>query len=423
MAALEEKSRFDLPDDWTPEGLVCVTFPCPDDPQYTSMLAGLVDMLKFSQNFQRDPTGQGAATVSRTWQSALESQPYSIRFIEDCGEMPYLLRQNPDNPCQLQQSQDDGETWTLAYDHSLCQPVSAGVPPNDVDDTLAKIPEIEKDIIDIIIDNIGLPPEQIEALVLDAIQAYDPSYDDTEAIHEAVQQALDEPSLEDYADICVYREQYDMLWKRSMESATPDEFVGGIAERMIEIAEHIAQDMIRLLNGMLSGMSRGAFEGIFSNRTPGDGSAYMNLCPWKQTLDFEVRKYGFNPSLEGAEFGCPLGIWTEGVGWTVPSGCTTPPNVALAISRLIPAYAEVTRIEFEPIFTPPSASEAYGIQVNADPDCVEVCSSGGCVYLVADFADCPDVALVRLAAYNGNDAAIVIPVMLMEGIGHNPFAS
>lgn len=35
-----------------------------------------------------------------------------------------MLRQNPDNSCQLQQSLDGGETWTLAFDYSLCIPPS-----------------------------------------------------------------------------------------------------------------------------------------------------------------------------------------------------------------------------------------------------------------------------------------------------------
>lgn len=33
-----------------------------------------------------------------------------------------LLRQNEDIPCHLEQSQDGGATWTLAFDYSLCQP-------------------------------------------------------------------------------------------------------------------------------------------------------------------------------------------------------------------------------------------------------------------------------------------------------------
>lgn len=42
--------------------------------------------------------------------------------IEEGAVMTYQLRQNPDNACQLQQSDDGGDTWTLAFDYSLCIP-------------------------------------------------------------------------------------------------------------------------------------------------------------------------------------------------------------------------------------------------------------------------------------------------------------
>ena len=34
--------------------------------------------------------------------------------------MTQVFRQNPDNPCQLQQSDDGGVTWTLAFDYEMC---------------------------------------------------------------------------------------------------------------------------------------------------------------------------------------------------------------------------------------------------------------------------------------------------------------
>lgn len=36
------------------------------------------------------------------------------------GDDMYLLRQNPANPCQLQQSTDGGVNWSLAFDYELC---------------------------------------------------------------------------------------------------------------------------------------------------------------------------------------------------------------------------------------------------------------------------------------------------------------
>jgi len=77
-------ARFPLPDNWTPEGMICATFVIPDDPEYLAVITGLVDELKWSRSFARDETGTGAATVARTWQTALESQPV---FTQGC-DMP-----------------------------------------------------------------------------------------------------------------------------------------------------------------------------------------------------------------------------------------------------------------------------------------------------------------------------------------------
>lgn len=107
--------RFPLPDEWEPDGTRCVIVRIPDDAQYLATLTGLLDLLKWSDNFARDDTKTGAAVVCRTWQTALEIQPITWG---DCEQV--TLRQNPDNPCQLQQSSDGGDTWTLAFDYSLC---------------------------------------------------------------------------------------------------------------------------------------------------------------------------------------------------------------------------------------------------------------------------------------------------------------
>lgn len=74
--------RFELPEDWTPEGTACVKVTIPNDPAYFAQLIGWLDAFKFSRNFAPDSTRTGAATVSRTWQAALESQPITIQGCE-----------------------------------------------------------------------------------------------------------------------------------------------------------------------------------------------------------------------------------------------------------------------------------------------------------------------------------------------------
>lgn len=49
----------------------------------------------------------------------------------DCEEfdMPYpILRQNPENECQMQQSVDGGTSWTTVFDSSVCQPEIPAAP-------------------------------------------------------------------------------------------------------------------------------------------------------------------------------------------------------------------------------------------------------------------------------------------------------
>lgn len=105
MTDLLPIARFPLPEDLEVSETMCVTIRIPNDQQYLSTLIGLLDMLKWSRNFARDDSGTGAAVVSRTWQTALESEPISV---EDC-DMPEF-RINPET-CLLEVNcSDDPES-------------------------------------------------------------------------------------------------------------------------------------------------------------------------------------------------------------------------------------------------------------------------------------------------------------------------
>jgi len=62
----------------------------------------------------------------RAWTGDMDDRNEAVQQVqkflaqeENC--MSFELRQNPLNPCQLQQTFDGGEIWTLAFDYSLCQ--------------------------------------------------------------------------------------------------------------------------------------------------------------------------------------------------------------------------------------------------------------------------------------------------------------
>lgn len=103
-------ARFPLPENWTPEGTICATFVIPDDPEYLATITGLVDELKWSKSFARDETGTGAATVARTWQAALESQPV---FTQGCDMPDFRLNES----CLLEVNcgTDDEPNWQPVF--------------------------------------------------------------------------------------------------------------------------------------------------------------------------------------------------------------------------------------------------------------------------------------------------------------------
>lgn len=104
---------------------MCVTVTIPNDIEYLGQLIGLLDTLKWSKNFAPDETKTGAATVSRTWQSALESVPITA---EGCNVPDFRI--DPET-CLLEvncSSDPENPDWqpvsTPAYD-----PATDGIAP------------------------------------------------------------------------------------------------------------------------------------------------------------------------------------------------------------------------------------------------------------------------------------------------------
>lgn len=102
--------RFNLPENWSPDEIVCMVVPVPNDAQYFAMAIGLLDDLTMSRNYARDPTKTGAATVSRTWKRALSSRPILFLHCEEL-DMAFDMRVKPGQPWVTEVSTDGGLTW------------------------------------------------------------------------------------------------------------------------------------------------------------------------------------------------------------------------------------------------------------------------------------------------------------------------
>lgn len=91
------------------EPTVCVTF----SQKLVPYLLGLLEIYRYEDRF---------AGTDDEIKTALGVFQDLVAAIAEGNCMPFQLRQNPDNSCQLQQSLDGGETWNTVFDYSLCVP-------------------------------------------------------------------------------------------------------------------------------------------------------------------------------------------------------------------------------------------------------------------------------------------------------------
>lgn len=83
--------------------------------KWLSHVLGAVQVLLEDDAWEGDPDD--------IWEAQQEIEKFCNELGNPCGVLweGTLLRQNPDDFCQLEQSQDGGATWTLAFDYGLCQ--------------------------------------------------------------------------------------------------------------------------------------------------------------------------------------------------------------------------------------------------------------------------------------------------------------
>jgi len=322
--------RFPLPEEWEPEGTRCVIVRIPDDAQYLATLTGLLDLLKWSDNFARDDTKTGAAIVCRTWQSALEMQPITWG---DCEQM--ILRQNPDDPCQLQQSSDGGETWTLAFDYSLCSnviTVPAPYPDSETgasDAAAAAIRNVFQGLLGLVDCEAGRAAYIAAATAY--LRAYDATYANPIALGAIFDAfcALDETEQDYYLSDCPYDEHKSDLEDCADPSGLFD-WLNCASEAIFDWLNDTSDDLMNALNQAAAALSGNGWQ-LASQGGAGGGASFGSECSgWTVTFDDGSYPYTL-------------------IYGTVVSG-GNPGNCALDATTNIPGagWHEVVRIKIEP---------------------------------------------------------------------------
>jgi hypothetical protein len=401
-------ARFPLPDDLTPEGIVCAIVPIPDDPQFLETLTGLIDALRWSRNFARDATGIGASTVAKTWSKALDSAPI---IIGDC--MSIQLRQNPLNSCQLQQSNDGGETWSLAFDYSLCSEAISVPTPYAGSETQAEdsAAAIVRNLFEEVVNQVDC--EMTRGAYIEAttnyIRTYDPSFANPAALGAVYDAACDmsPEELEDFQSDCAYTEKFEQLEGCYGETNLSD-LLDCLNQLLVDWLNETNDSLMEALTQVASTITGDGYQRLAQGGA-GGGSGFGADCEWEHIFDFEVEDGGFEAVSTGP---CaPYASYSAGVGWVGIFGCMGFGYHEVRVFRNFTS-AHITYLDCEVEFTGSGGSNKYGGgDLPSQPLPFDYDNDAGHIRL-----DCSSLLQVDPLA------SIYIKSCTIRGTGTNPFA-
>lgn len=116
-----------FPDPIDPEEFRCIQVYVPNSTLYLAAFWHAYEYFASPRAWANDP-GHSALEVAAVWREAFDLARASYDEGDDC-DMSYELRDDPDDPCKVQQSQDGGDTWTHAFNKEDCGGSLMDLPP------------------------------------------------------------------------------------------------------------------------------------------------------------------------------------------------------------------------------------------------------------------------------------------------------
>lgn len=319
-------ARFTLPDDWSPVGVVCAIVPCPDDPQYLETLAGIIRTLADSASHERDDTKTGARSVALTWRKALLTAP--IRFGE-CEATLFELRDDPLDPCSVEQSIDGGITWTHAFSKEDCDGPVVVVPPlpGNPEAAAAAAGNLIRNVFIGLLDMIG-DCTITRAEFIDTATAYlrlgDPAYSNPIALGNLYDTwcALDPADQEDALDECTYATKHlELTDCYNAEGIIED--LNCLSETVQQWLDETSEELGINLNSVAAALgfpgwqsfSNGSFTGGAGGA--GGGGGFGSECGWCAEFDLTADDWQTGNPTNITQY---AGTYSAGVGYVSTGG-------------------------------------------------------------------------------------------------------
>lgn len=210
------RGAYLLPDDPNPGQYWTVCAYIPKDIRHLEAFwASLAHLAQWTA-WETDPAKR-AAQAAQAWKIANELTRSNWMSGGEC-DVPCAFRQNPDDPCQLEYSQDGGETWLLMFDYSLCPtyaPPYPGEPPGANECAAGALLAWLMALIETVwyYEDQGWNNFQIQKVVQDTLVSLDPSFSEftgvalwVDVTREYVGAARDE-----VLDQCTWKDAFDAI--------------------------------------------------------------------------------------------------------------------------------------------------------------------------------------------------------------------
>lgn len=118
--ATKKRRAYLLPAENSPVDSLYVCVPVPYEMGHILAFLGQLDALGSAKIWENDEA-HSALEIAQRWRIVAESVRSNIDNMIGCGG-GMELRQNPDDPCQLQWRSSPAAEWSLAFDYGLCIP-------------------------------------------------------------------------------------------------------------------------------------------------------------------------------------------------------------------------------------------------------------------------------------------------------------
>lgn len=115
---MPQKARLPLPSIVNPETRICVPVWVPNEDGHRAAFLGTLFSLAKAYNWENDEA-HTAKDVAAVW---LEIFNDASEAFGECNDMDFDVRQNEEEPCILEKSENDGVTWVEWANLQLCPP-------------------------------------------------------------------------------------------------------------------------------------------------------------------------------------------------------------------------------------------------------------------------------------------------------------